>query len=393
MSPVSPWPALLAFLIAYGCAWLIARKFPPDISAHHRFQVLDGLRGYLAFAVFLHHSVIWYYYLRSHLWDVPPSRLYTHFGQSAVALFFMITGFLFFSKLLDSRSRRIDWIRLYVSRVLRLTPLYFFVVGLLVLVVAIVSDFSLREPLLNVLRQIVCWSSFTVLGGPDINMVERTTLILAGVTWSLPYEWMFYLLLPLLFLMRGGWPGWPWLLLGLAAIGVSIVRHPPLVPFTLFLGGIAAALLVRWPAFIRLCHGPLAALLALGCLIGAVTGFGTVYQIVPTLLLSIAFAIICCGNSLFGILLLPASRVLGEISYSIYLLHGLFLYCTFKLGLGDALAAGLSVYEHWAVVLGLAPVLVGVAFVTFSFIEAPAMRQVECVQAWLRRWSGRKALG
>jgi peptidoglycan/LPS O-acetylase OafA/YrhL len=88
--------------------------------------------------------------------------------------------------------------------------------------------------------------------------------------------------------------------------------------------------------------------------------------------LSIAFAIICCGNSLFGILLLPASRVLGEISYSIYLLHGLFLYCTFKLGLGDALAAGLSVYEHWAVVLGLAPVLVGVAFVTFSFIEAPA---------------------
>jgi peptidoglycan/LPS O-acetylase OafA/YrhL len=104
--------------------------------------------------------------------------------------------------------------------------LYFFVVGLLVLVVAIVSDFSLREPLLNVLRQIVCWSSFTVLGGPDINMVERTTLILAGVTWSLPYEWMFYLLLPLLFLMRGGWPGWPWLLLGLAAIGVSIVRPP-----------------------------------------------------------------------------------------------------------------------------------------------------------------------
>lgn len=383
MSPVSPLPALLAFLIAYCCAWLLARRFPPD-SADHRFVVLDGLRGYLAFAVFLHHAAIWFYYLREQIWEVPPSRLYTHFGQSAVALFFMITGFLFFSKLLDSRSRPIDWVRLYVSRVLRLTPLYFFVVGLLVLVVAIVSDFALREPLPNVLRQIVCWSSFTVLGGPDINGVERTPLILAGVTWSLPYEWMFYLILPLLMLVRGAWPGWPWLMLGLAAIGVSFIRHPPLEPFSLFLGGIAAAVLVRWPLFVRLCRGRLASIVALICLALTIGGYNSIYRLEPTLLLSLTFVIICCGNSLFGILLLPASRVLGEISYSIYLLHGLLLYCTFKLGMGATLAAGLSVYEHWLVVLGLAPILIGLAFVTFTCIEAPAMRQVGRVLRWIK---------
>ncbi len=391
MSPVSPLPAVLAFLLAYACAWLLARRFPPD-AADHRYVALDGLRGYLAFAVFLHHGAIWYFYLRQGVWEAPPSRLYTHFGQSGVALFFMITGFLFFSKLLDGRTRPIDWLRLYVSRVLRLAPLYFFVIALLVLVVAIVSDFTLREPVTSVLRQILRWMSFTVLGGPDINGVTRTTLILAGVTWSLPYEWMFYLVLPLLFLLRGGWPDWPWLLLGLAAIGVGIVRHPPLEPFPLFLGGIAAALLVRWPTFVRQCRGPLATIVAVACAAAAIAGYGSVYHVVPTLLLSAAFAIICAGNHLFGLLRLPASRLLGEISYSLYLLHGLLLYCTFKLGLGAGFAAGLPTHGHWLIVLALAPVLIGLSFLSYTFIEAPAMRQTNRVAGWLRR-AGRRDQG
>ncbi|MFC6337438.1 acyltransferase family protein [Pseudomonas karstica] len=64
-------------------------------SSQGRFVTIDGLRGYLAFFVFLHHSCIWYYYLQSGVWALPPSRLFVHFGQMGVALFFMITGFLF----------------------------------------------------------------------------------------------------------------------------------------------------------------------------------------------------------------------------------------------------------------------------------------------------------
>lgn len=91
-----------------------------------RFFTIDGLRGYLAFFVFLHHSCIWYYYLGSGVWANPPNRVFVHFGQIGVSLFFMITGFLFFSKMLDSRKSGVDWLRLYSSRFLRLTPLYVF---------------------------------------------------------------------------------------------------------------------------------------------------------------------------------------------------------------------------------------------------------------------------
>jgi len=43
---------------------------------------------------------------------------------------------------------------------------------------------------------------FFTIGGPNnINNVENTYLIDAGVTWSLPYECLFYLILPLIALL------------------------------------------------------------------------------------------------------------------------------------------------------------------------------------------------
>jgi peptidoglycan/LPS O-acetylase OafA/YrhL len=63
---------------------------------HDRYASLDGLRGYCAFFVFLHHASIWYSYLHTNSWAAPPSHFYNHLGQSGVAIFFMITGFLFF---------------------------------------------------------------------------------------------------------------------------------------------------------------------------------------------------------------------------------------------------------------------------------------------------------
>lgn len=100
MDPVSPYPAIAALFLGLACAWCIARRAggPPEQG---RFASIDGLRGYLAFFVFLHHSAIWYFCLRTGQWKVPPSNLYTHFGQSSVAMFFMITGFLFSLKLID----------------------------------------------------------------------------------------------------------------------------------------------------------------------------------------------------------------------------------------------------------------------------------------------------
>ena len=92
-------PALLVIAAALAtiafCGRLVA---PPERS--DRYASIDGLRGYLALFVFLHHACVWYFFLQVGRWEVPPSSLYTHFGQSSVALFFMITGFLLFPNII-----------------------------------------------------------------------------------------------------------------------------------------------------------------------------------------------------------------------------------------------------------------------------------------------------
>ncbi|EOA3368125.1 acyltransferase family protein [Pseudomonas aeruginosa] len=114
MSPTSALPALACLAVALATCEFIRRLGSARLPAS-RFVTIDGLRGYLAFFVFLHHSSIWYYYLKDGLWQLPPSRLYAHFGQTSVALFFMVTGFLFAHKLLHSRGTPIRWLDVYAS--------------------------------------------------------------------------------------------------------------------------------------------------------------------------------------------------------------------------------------------------------------------------------------
>lgn len=123
MSALHPAFALAPLLLCLACLPLLARSLPAE-AAPSRFVTIDGLRGFLAFFVFLHHGAIWHGYLRTGLWQLPASPLFTHFGQASVALFFMITSFLFWTRLLTSAPGRIDWLQLYSSRVLRLVPLY-----------------------------------------------------------------------------------------------------------------------------------------------------------------------------------------------------------------------------------------------------------------------------
>ncbi|WP_419760663.1 acyltransferase family protein [Acidisoma sp.] len=67
----------------------------PPTTTRARVQTIDGLRGFLAIGVFIHHSVIYHQYLLTGRWDVPPSVFYTNIGKAGVTVFFMITGYLF----------------------------------------------------------------------------------------------------------------------------------------------------------------------------------------------------------------------------------------------------------------------------------------------------------
>lgn len=387
--PVSPWVAVFALLLAFSTSFLIAKKFgsPPEKG---RFSSIDGLRGYLAFFVFLHHSCVWYFYLRTNEWKVPPSNLYTHFGQSSVALFFMITGFLFFSKLIEERERKTDWGRLFLSRIFRLVPLYFFAMFLFFLVVIFHSKGVLNVPILKLTDGVIRWLGFTLTGGPDLNAIDRTWIIVAGVTWSLSYEWVFYLSLPLLAMTIGVVP--PLIFIGIGVVSlVYLEAWHTSIHYLSFVGGIIAALLVRLDWLRRFAIGKMASFIAMGCIVLAVAIFPSAYGIGPLFLLAISFSLIASGNSLFGLLVSESSRTLGEFAYGIYLLHGITLFCVFNFLIGLPESKALSPLQFWCVVLGITPVLIFFCFLTFRFIEHPAMLKVMPATNFFRTWGRRRA--
>jgi peptidoglycan/LPS O-acetylase OafA/YrhL len=382
MSATSPFGAIGAVAIALLAVSLLQSRFgrPPQ---DRRFGALDGLRGYAAFLVFLNHSAAWYVFARTDVWDVPATRLYAHFGRSSVAVFFMITGLLFWSKLIDGRTRPIDWRRLYVSRILRLAPLFVVFVALLWTIALAMTGLRLRVSAARAALQTIQWLTFTIAGMPNLNFAPTT--IIGGAAWSLPYEWWFYLSLPAAAVLMRLRPGLGWLVIGVAgtlggAWWISTAGSWPIA--AAFLGGIASAFLARRPIVCRSARHPAASAIAIAAL-AAVTRFPSVATPAPLLLLSLAFAIIACGNTLFGVLDWPAARGLGEMGYSVYLLHGLVLFTVFGLILGTERTAALSLTGHWLIVYACVPLVVVLSFTTFRLIEAPAMASVDRANAMM----------
>jgi peptidoglycan/LPS O-acetylase OafA/YrhL len=382
--PLTAYLAALAVLLAATGTAAGLTRLAGAPSTAGRYVTIDGLRGYLALLVFLHHAAVWYFYRTNGTWTVPPSNLFTLFGQGGVALFFMITAFLFFGRLLDARQVVPDWNRLYVSRVFRLVPLYALAMAALLAIVGWRSGWQAREPASTLLGNVAAWLAFTVPGQPDVNGVKDTWRIVAGATWSLPYEWFFYLALPILGIAVGVRPSTPYLLLGLAAaiVVAAGVWRPGVMQALYFVGGMVAALAIRMPRFRTFAGTTAAGLLAVACLAATVAMCATAYSLPAVFLLTVAFCLIAGGCSLFGVLATPMARLLGDIAYSVYLLHGIVLFLLFA---GPFPMRMPTPMTHWLVVVGLAPVLVILCYATFRCIERPAMKTAPRVADWLAR--------
>jgi len=263
--------------------------------------------------------------------------------------------------------------------VLRLVPLYLFAMAVMFAIVGRLSGWTLREPLPRLLKGLATWLGFTFAGAPDLNGVEGTLIIVAGVTWSLVYEWLFYLSLPILGIATRVRPSVPYLLLSLAvalAVGAVMVTtgwKPGIFVVGFFGGGMTAALLVRCARFCAFARNPIASVAVIASLGLLVALYPSAYGYVPVLLLTFAFSLIAAGSSLFGLLTTPMSRVLGDISYSVYLLHGIFLFVLFRGVIGSERASGLQPAAHWTVIALLTPLLVAGCYATYRLVERPAM--------------------
>ena len=374
----SPLIALLLFAVALAVASLLMHVLPSlrdsmATAGPNRQPAVDGLRGVLGVSVFVHHTVITWFYLQGHGWTLPPSRFISHLGQTSVVLFFMITAFLFWSRVL-AKGDSIDWLEFLVSRLYRLYPVYLLMVALLAAAVLITTAARVPPTFASFGRPLLDWLLFTMFGNPDLNAVQRTWIMVAGVTWSLRYEWLFYLALPLLALAaRRNRPALA-ALLSTLAIAVFVLR--PHNKFAIgmmqaFAGGIIAAYWVRNPALVRFSQRTVSGLAAIAALAAVIMLSPTGYSVAVLPALILFFVTVASGNDFWGLLRLPALRWLGDITYSLYLLHGLTLWAVFQCWFPRELAGNGWAFLGMAILLDV--ILVLVCSAVFVMIERPAI--------------------
>lgn len=387
MSPVSPFLVLLPLAMALLTTKLFT-KFSGKVPPLVQYIPIDGLRGYLAFCVFLHHASLWYFYLHTNVWGEPPSRMYVHFGGTSVSLFFMITGFLFFQKLINNNKKPVDWVHLFVSRILRLSPVYLVAMLLGFIIVLALSQWKITDRPLAFLHEVFNWSAFTIVGKPPINHTTHMDFITAGVTWTLIYEWLFYLSLPIIGLIFFRIRVNVIILLLSILLVLVIYKYNLLKPvnFYSFSAGLMAAFLIRSKTFVVIIPQKIFSVIILLCLIATIYFFETPYDIFPLTLIATAFIIIAGGNSLFGLLSNKVSRMMGQISYPMYLLHPILLFVTFRFILGFNNTVQQPVYAYWLIVSVCASALVFICFAAHYFVELPCMKATAKVAAAIKRF-------
>ena len=155
---------------------------------------LHGLRGLAALAVVLFH---WYQIFPALSRQIEPlfpegSVLnpvsYFGFGWLGVPLFFVLSGYLLGSKVIDQRLNRGFTTRFWRRRLLRIYPAVWF--HLLVLLALAPHIAGLVKPEM--------WDSLGLQFLLWINMPPQMQAPISNVLWTLPIELSFYLLLPFL---------------------------------------------------------------------------------------------------------------------------------------------------------------------------------------------------
>ncbi len=388
------WFAAATCVAAGICALLgllIAQAGFPLPSGDRRLGSVDGLRGWLALSVMAHHFYIWTRIpYTGGRWAAPDINFLGQMGSGAVGLFFMTTGLVFYPRILKG-WKSTSWTSVYITRFFRIVPLVtlsVFIISLLI-VVRIGGVFDLAYAR-NAARWIISWNEPDLLGYHDSGRLN------AYVLWSLWYEWIFYLLvLPLCAIAMDAAKAVhlpTWLVpIGMLCIIIALRiaakitgHHMELLRyFPLFAVGMIAYEIQSKDALRKILRKRAVSILALVALVAGMVLFENPYGSgMP--LFAFFFTCVACGNSLFGILNARSALVLGEVSFGIYLLHGIVINIVFTEG--REIIENLGANQSTVLLLPAAAAIVPITAATYLFVEKTGIKTGKRLAGW---WGGR----
>lgn len=299
-----------------------------EITANgsRRIPALDGWRGIAILLVLFDHiqSALTGRYLKS----------WTETGQHGVTIFFVLSGFLITSKLIEGRA---NLHRFYIRRFFRLMP-----AAWVYLIFLFGFDFLFKQHQLSIREAVSCIFFYR-------NYLGNTGSLVASHFWSLSMEEQFYIVWPCLLLLLGIRKG-RWVAAGAALL-------------------FASYRLVRWDYYNRLWFNyrteVRADAILIGCLLALLftsqkfrdvtmrsSRFYTVpalailffciarFRLLPPLYEDLSIAMLMAASLLhpqavFSRLLSgPAFVWLGTVSYSIYIWQQFFMGLRGSIGLG-----------------------------------------------------------
>ncbi|MCK3654533.1 hypothetical protein A4G19_01725 [Pasteurellaceae bacterium Macca] len=343
---------------------------------------IDAVRGFCALSILFHHAILSYYHAFYKQWQIkitPPfpntimENVFINSGQASVALFFMITSFLFFSKFLFSENY-FNATQFFKKRIYRIVPMYVvsvILIFILAIYLGIPKEYLTPKALLHILLR---WLSFGYYPGHTITLEIQRDLINAGVFWTLIIEWKFYLLFPLLlaFCINVRSTLYTIAFCFILALGLFYANLIKLIDFVIinyFIIGAISALIYKTKSLKidNILKSKMTSIIIISLfLFNFLYNVGS-YSYLGNFCLGIFFIAVSNGNSCFKILSFKPLSFLGKISYSIYLLHGIILSFV-----------NLYLFPKGNYLINTSIVIIltiTLSYFTFKYIEQPFMKK------------------
>jgi peptidoglycan/LPS O-acetylase OafA/YrhL len=148
----------------------------------------------------------------------------------------------------------------------------------------------------------------------------------------------------------------------------SGIGHPIVFNFVL---GALTAYAIHNQRIQKYIERPSYTLFPLFALVATFYLFDTAYGFRQSMMLFIFFIFVAQGNSLFGLLTTAPARLIGVISYSIYLLHSIVLFAFFYTLNKYQPIHTMAPTLFWASLFATGLIVIAISALSYRFIEYP----------------------